>query len=144
MMDPVSIGNWFVSAILQSPLHGMMSSSTDLVRYTGRRSGRTITTPTQYVRSGEEVVILAGRPATKRWWRNFTDGADLELLLDRRWVPMRAEALRGADRPEEVAPLLGRYLERFPGAAKALDGDTTADRLARAVVVRCRPRPTES
>ena len=140
----MSIANAVVSRILRSPLHGMMSSSTDLVRYTGRRSGRTFTTPTQYARDGDDVVILVGRPDTKRWWRNFTGGADLDLLLAGTWVPMRAEAVLGGERPEEVAALLGTYLDRFPRAVKALDGDTPQARARHAVVVRCRPRPPGS
>lgn len=135
----MSIGNAVVSRILRSPLHGIMSSSTDLVRYTGRRSGRTITTPTQYARDGDDVVILVGRPDTKRWWRNFIGGEDLDLLLAGTWRPMRGEALAGTERPAEVAPLLERYLDRFPRAVTALDGETPQDRVRHAVVVRCRP-----
>jgi hypothetical protein len=140
----VSFGNTIVGTVLRSPLHGLMSSSTDLIRYTGRRTGRTITTPTQYARDGDDLIILAGRPRTKRWWRNFVGGADMDVLLAGTWVPMRGEALDGAERPDDVAPLVERYLNRFPKANKALDGDSPEERVRRAVLVRCRPRPANS
>lgn len=136
----MSIADPVVSRILRSPLHGLMSSSTDLVRYTGRRSGRTFTTPTQYAHDGDDVVILVGRPETKVWWRNFTGGGDLELLLAGTWVPMRGEAVVGGERPDEVAALLATYLDRFPRAVRTLDGETPQARARHAVVVRCRPR----
>jgi hypothetical protein len=147
----MSFGNTFVSGLLRSPLHRLLSGSTDLVRYTGRRSGREIVTPTQYARSGDDVVILVGRPDTKTWWRNFRTEGDLEVLLQGRWVPMTATAVVGADDPATVAPLLDAYLARFPRAAHTLIGRTggtgdtggTVDALvSQAVVVWCRPRPT--
>lgn len=36
---PMGIGNKLIAAGLQSPLHGMLDGSFDLVRYQGRRSG---------------------------------------------------------------------------------------------------------
>lgn len=59
----MKVGSVFVSGVLRSPAHRLLSGSIVLIRYTGRRSGRTITTPTQYVRSGDDVVILVGRGA---------------------------------------------------------------------------------
>ena len=124
-----------VVALLRSPVHRMLSGSIDAIRYRGRRSGAEFTTPTQYARLGDEVIILVGHPDTKTWWRNFQEGHDLELLLDRTWVPMRGRAVIGADAPEEIAPLLEAYLARFPSARRSLaDGPTSA------VVVRCHAR----
>jgi hypothetical protein len=134
----VAVGNAFVSALLRSPLHRVLSRSTDLVRYTGRRSGRRITTPTQYARRGDDIVILVGRPDAKTWWRNFRSDANLDVLLRGRWVPMTARAVVGADEPETIGPLVDAYLARFPKAVTVLGGE--ADRVSRAVVVWCRPR----
>jgi deazaflavin-dependent oxidoreductase (nitroreductase family) len=132
--------NVVVSAVLRSPLHGLLSGSTDLVRYTGRRSGKQFTTPTQYVRDRNGVVILVGSPEAKGWWKNFRDERDVELLIGRRWMPMTARALVGADEPAAVAPLLDAYLRRFPRAARAFGADTGESRARRAVVVWCQPR----
>lgn len=128
-----------VSWLLRSPLHRLLSGSTDLVRYTGRRSGRQIVTPTQYARSGDDVIILVGRPESKTWWRNFSTDGDIDVLLQRRWVPMTARAVVGADAPDTITPLLEAYVERFPRAGRVL-GDDTGLGARRAVVVWCRPR----
>ncbi|WP_214406437.1 nitroreductase/quinone reductase family protein [Pseudonocardia lacus] len=51
--------------------------------YTGRRSGRTFSTPVGYRRSGDVVTIIVEMPDRKNWWRNFTgEGGPLTLALD--------------------------------------------------------------
>jgi hypothetical protein len=45
-----------------------------VVTYTGRRSGRTFSTPVGYRRRGDLVTIAVKMPDAKRWWRNFLDG----------------------------------------------------------------------
>lgn len=143
IMRVVPVSNRIVAGVLQSPFHRLLSGSICLVRYRGRRSGREITTPTQYARFEDEVIILVGRAEEKTWWRNFRDERDLELLLRRRWQPMTGLAVVGADRPEAAAPLLDAYLDRFPKAARSL-GDARADRVGGSVLVRCRPPVTSS
>lgn len=54
-----------------------------LVTYTGRRSGRTFSTPVGYRRDGDTVTIGVMLPDAKRWWRNFTgEGGPITLDLD--------------------------------------------------------------
>ena len=136
----MGLANGFVGALLRSPLHRLLSASTDLIRYEGRRSGRQITTPTQYAQRGQDVVILVGRPETKTWWRNFSADREVDVLLRARWTPMTARAVVGADEPATMAPLLGAYAVRFPRAAASLGPGTSEDRARRAVIVWCRPR----
>lgn len=135
----MSLANKAVSALLRSPLHRLLSSSTDLIRYKGRRSGRTITTPTQYTRVGNDVVVLVGRPETKTWWRNFRTECAVDVLLQGRWTTMTAQTVVGADEPERIRPLLNAYLAHFPKASKALGGGTSDNMLSRAVMVSCHP-----
>ncbi len=52
---------------------------------------------------------------------------------------MTAHALRGADDPDAVEPLLRSYAIRFPKVAKSLDGNTLDERVRNAVVVWLRP-----
>lgn len=108
----MSIANSVVSRLLRSPVHRVLSGSTALIRYTGRRSGRQHTTPTQYARQGDDVIILAGRPESKTWWRNFRTDGDIEVLLRRRWVPMTARAVVGDEDAHAIAP----PARRLPGA----------------------------
>jgi hypothetical protein len=80
----MSIGNACVSALLRSPFHRLLSGSTDLIRYRGCRTGREITTPTQYAERGSDVVILVARPDTKTWWKNFRTERDLTRTITTR------------------------------------------------------------
>ncbi len=135
----MTVANRFVVGLLGSPLHRALSGSTDAIRYVGRRSGATFTAPTQYARLPDGVVVMVGRPADKQWWRNFRQERDLDVLLDRRWVPMRGVARVGAEDPDGTAPLLETYLRRFPKVARTLPDDP-AERLAAAVLVECHER----
>jgi hypothetical protein len=135
----VSVANGFVVGLLGSPLHRLLSGSTDAIRYVGRRSGTTFTTPTQFARLDDGIVILVGRPATKQWWRNFGTTRDLDVLLDGAWVPMRGIARVGAQDPTRVAALLQVYLARFPKVARTLPTDPD-ERVRSAVLVECHPR----
>ena len=136
----MAIGNVIVSAVLRSPIHRVMSGSIDLIRYTGRRSGRVITIPTQYACLGDDVIVLVGRPASKVWWRNFTDERDADVLVRGSWRAMRGRAVLGATEPETVASLLDTYLERFPRTVRSLTGATPGEQVRDAVLVRYRPR----
>lgn len=82
------------------------------VRYTGRRTGRTVVLPVAYAACGTDVMVLAGHAATKRWWRNFHDGHSAELFLDGRWRSARGEVVT-ADRIE-YARLLAGYRAAHP------------------------------
>jgi hypothetical protein len=132
--------NLVVATLLRSPIHRLLSGSVDLVRYTGRRSGREFTTPTQYAEVGDDVIILVGRHSSKTWWRNFTTEHDIDVLLRGRWRPMKARAVVGAEEPATIAPLLDAFLEKFPKATRALDQGSSESLHPSAVVVWCRPR----
>lgn len=73
-----------VAVITASPrLGARLRRSVTLITYTGRRSGRTISTPVAYRRRGNDIDIAANLPDTKTWWRNFVgDGAPISLTLD--------------------------------------------------------------
>jgi len=126
--------------VLDSPAHGLLSGTTDVVRYQGRRSGKAFSTPTQYARSGDDVVILVGHPESKSWWKNFREDRDLDVLIRGHWLPMVGRAVLGSEDPEAIAPLLDAYLARFPKASRLLGGDVGGSTGSDAVVVWCRPR----
>ena len=129
----MKLANMFVGAVLRSPLHRLMSGSTDVVRYRGQRSGATFSTPTQYARHGDEVIILVGHPQTKSWWRNFRHERDVDVLVRGRWLAMKGRVVMGSDEPDTIAPLLDAYVARFPKVARTID-------CGQAVLVWCRPR----
>lgn len=136
----MKLANRVVAVVLRSPLHRLLSGSTDVVRYRGRRTGHEFETPTQYVEVDDGLVIVVARAGSKAWWRNFVEDRDLDVLVRGSWRPMTGRAMSGASEPEVVAPLLDAYLARFPRAERALPGATRAEQVEQAVVVWCRPR----
>ncbi len=123
-------GNSFVSLLLRSPLHGFVSGNTMLVSVTGRKTGRVVTIPVNYVQEGGILWVLSYRERT--WWRNLLTGAPVTLRL------------RGKDRrafaqvvltDDEIIKHLGDYIRRLPLSGRALHirmeaGEPTADDLA--------------
>ncbi|MEV6984233.1 hypothetical protein AB0M95_23670 [Sphaerisporangium sp. NPDC051017] len=61
----------------------MVSRHLTVVTYTGRRSGRTFSTPVAFRRVADTVTISVQFPDAKKWWRNFLDeGGPISLHLD--------------------------------------------------------------
>ncbi len=108
-------GNGFMSWVLRSPFHGMLSNGMMLITVTGRKTGKKYTTPVGFFREGDELWILTSRDRT--WWRNLRDGAEVDLLLKREPVTAFAEPeLDG----KSVEARLCNYAKRIPMAAKQL------------------------
>jgi len=87
------------------------------VRYTGRRSGRTVILPVAYALCGTDVMVLVGNATAKQWWRNFDGGHPAEVLIDGRWLSARGEAV-GPDRLE-YPRLLAAYRAAHPHVPRA-------------------------
>jgi hypothetical protein len=69
-----------VLALLRSPL-GRWTGGLCELRFTGRRSGRTIALPVQCAREDDRLVIYVGGAAAKRWWRNFVGGHPVRVRV---------------------------------------------------------------
>ncbi len=76
--------NKAILGLRNAPLVGkLVRKGITVVSYTGRRSGRTFSTPVGYQRKGDVVTIEVMMPDAKTWWRNFSgEGAPLTLELD--------------------------------------------------------------
>ena len=96
--------NPLVVWLLRSPLHHLMSGSVLLLTFEGRRSGRTYTTPVNYVREGEDLLLVAARDHT--WWKNLRGGAPVGLRFRDRDEEGVAEALEGASAEEALLSVL--------------------------------------
>jgi hypothetical protein len=89
------------------------------LRYSGRRSGRPVILPVGHAIVGDDVVVLVGRPETKRWWHNFRGGHAVEVLLGNVWHTGRGEVVL-ADRLEYP-----RLLAIYRQAHRYTSADTT-------------------
>ncbi|WP_036496008.1 nitroreductase/quinone reductase family protein [Nocardia sp. BMG111209] len=85
VLAPVIHGfNGGIVALTKAPWIGpRVSRYITEITYVGRKSGRTITTPIGYTRSGDDVTIAVSMPEQKSWWRNFLgDGGPITITLD--------------------------------------------------------------
>ena len=99
--------------LLRSPLHGMVSKEMMLVTVTGRKSGRSISTPTNYFRDGNTLWVLSWRERT--WWRNLRGGAHLRVLLAGKSLEGNGQVI---EEENAVARALQDYYRMVPKLAK--------------------------
>lgn len=71
--------NPLMKALLRSPLHGLVSDALLLIRFTGRESGRTYTTPVGYEELEDTLYITS--QTDRLWWKNLRGGAEVEVRL---------------------------------------------------------------
>jgi hypothetical protein len=101
--------------LLRSPFHKMVSGSTLLLTITGRKSGRVIEVPVNYIRDGKTLWVVSDRQRV--WWRNLTGGAALSVTLARKTKSARGEVIL---HDKEVMHALTEYFKRSPILAKYL------------------------
>jgi deazaflavin-dependent oxidoreductase (nitroreductase family) len=98
--------------LLRSPLHGLISKAIVLISFTGRKSGKTYSTPVSYSQSGSQVFIFTHA----EWWKNLRGGAPVTLRLRGRDVQGRADVV--AEDKQAVAAGLSAHLRQVPNDAQ--------------------------
>jgi deazaflavin-dependent oxidoreductase (nitroreductase family) len=104
--------NQTMKFVLRSPVHGMVSKTVLLITFTGRKSGKTYTTPVDYSQSGDQVTIFTHA----NWWKNLRGEAPVLLRI-------RGRELQGFPEPvaedkQAVAAGLVEHLRKVPSDAK--------------------------
>src|SRR5437868_15446189 len=97
----------FVRFVLATPLHRIMSSQLMLLRFTGRKTGRSYTTPVSYVLDGNSLLV----PAGGAWRRNLEAGPRASVRLRGVWRTVTSEVVG----EPALADLLLRSEERRVG-----------------------------
>lgn len=112
MRAVIGAANPLVRRQLDSRFAGPLGRALLVLRYRGRKSGRTFTTPVGYVRDGDRIVMVTS--ATYRWWPNMVGGADVEVRLPEGWRRAHAEVILPDDpRYDETVAL--QVAKRGPG-----------------------------
>lgn len=94
-----------------------------LLQTTGRRSGRTRTTPVQYLADGETFVVVASNAGAARppaWYLNLRANPHARVEVGPRTVDVRAQEVTGDERAElwQRLTAANRYLERAARKAR--------------------------
>lgn len=125
--------NTTMKFMLRSPLHGMVSKTVLLITFTGRKSGKTYTTPVSYSQEDGQVTIFTH--AT--WWKNLSSGTPVTLRIQGREFQGLADPV--AEDKGAVAAGLAAHLRKVPSDAKYYNvtfddrGDPRSDEVAQAV-----------
>ena len=98
--------------MLRSPVHGMVSKFTLLITFTGRKSGKTYTTPVSYSQFENQVYIFTHA----NWWKNLRGGAPVTLCLQGRELKGLAEPI--AEDRSTIADRLAAHLRQVPSDAR--------------------------
>ena len=101
-----------MKSVLRSPLHGLVSKTVLLITFTGRKSGKTYTTPVDYSQDGDQVTIFTHA----NWWKNLRHGAPVTLRIRGRELQGLAEPV--AEDKGAVAAGLSQHLRKVPSDAR--------------------------
>jgi len=96
--------------LLATPLHSLMSGRLMLLRFTGRKTGRSYTTPVSYVRAGDSLLVPGGGV----WWKNLERGPHAQVCLRGVWSRVTPEVI---SEPSAMAELMQRMLVENPAIA---------------------------
>ncbi len=113
------LANPLLRPLLRGPAGHRLGRHLALIRYRGRRTGRSYELPVQYARDGGRIWILPAAPERKIWWRNLTGGAAVELVLAGRDRHGYAIVIGPSQQPGFTEGLTA-YLHAHPLARRAL------------------------
>lgn len=108
-------GNDFMSWVLRSPFHGMLSNGMMLITVTGKKTGNKYTTPVGYYAEDGYLWVITSRE--RKWWRNLQGGANVDLFLKRKIERAFAETVTDE---KLVEARMYEYLRHIPQAAKPM------------------------
>lgn len=98
--------------VLRSPIHGVVSKSILLISFTGRKSGKTYTTPVSYSQENGQVTIFTHAD----WWKNLRGEAPVTLYIQRRELQGIAKPV--AKDKSAIAAGLVKHLRKVPSDAR--------------------------
>lgn len=106
------IVNRSMKLVLRSPVHGMVSKTVLLITFTGRKSGKTYTTPVSYSQHGDQVHIFTHA----NWWKNLRSEVSVTLRIRGREIQGLAKPI--AEDKQAVVTGLIEHLRKVPSDAR--------------------------
>lgn len=109
-----SVRDASVRRLLASRLHRLAGPGLMLITYRGRRSGRSFTTPVEYVEDGDRMLVLVAHARRKQWWRNLQEDPMVQVRVSGRVHSAVAVVEVGSEAMADLA----RYVAARPRAAR--------------------------
>jgi hypothetical protein len=124
----------FVSTILRSPLHRLLSDRLMLLTFYGRKTGRRFTIPVGYTREGDTLTFFSAYS----WYKNLRGGRPVVVYLRGRDRTGLAEVIENPEAVlEEAEHLVAKYClkgaGRKIGLALDINPPPTTEELAAAM-----------
>ena len=110
---PSTVGNFFIKAMINSPLHSLLGDSFAVITVTGRKTGRPISTPINVSRDEGSYIVVSMRNRT--WWRNLRGNTQAQLRVKGKTIQVRGDVIED---PSTVREELRQYFRQHPGNAK--------------------------
>ncbi len=127
--------NPVVKKILRSPLHGVLSQNTLLLEFTGRKSGRKLSTPVSYHLTDGIAHCFTRKSFV--WWKNLNSGEPVYVTIKGKRHLVRPEV--EAENSEVKGQALRHFLRAVPrdaphsGVSLDTNGDPIVDDIQRVV-----------
>lgn len=105
--------NPIIRSMLKSPLHGLMSDSLMLISFTGRKSGKSFTSPVRYIRDNNVVQCFTAK--TNQWWKNVSANPSVTLRVQGK--DYNVEMATETEQTEKIEAAIRALLKQFPADA---------------------------
>jgi hypothetical protein len=126
MANPIfKVLNPIVKMLLNSPLHFIMSGNIVLLTFTGRKSGRVLSTPVSYRIVDGSVHCFTDY--VNQWWRNLQDVESIELLL--KGKKLIGKPIVVSKDQVVIAQAFGDFLTALPRSASFSDVSLDKDKI---------------
>jgi hypothetical protein len=109
--------------LLTPGFQGLLGRRLAIVRYRGRRSGRSFELPVLYVRQADTLWIIPAYPNRKVWWKNLSNGdGGVEIQVRLRGVERRGRAtvIKQDQHLEEFMTGAKAYVRGLPATRRSL------------------------
>ena len=106
----IRLMNPIIYLVLATPLRFFFVRTLLALRVLGRATGRSITTPLRFEKSGDAVRCFTS--VDTFWWRNVKASKEVQLLIRGQWY--RASAQVTSDDPDVLRPALEHMLRIYP------------------------------
>ncbi len=110
--------NPLMKPLMNTPLHWLFGSRLGLIRFKGRKSGKSFVTPVGYNLFGDCIIIVLSETHNRQWWRNYREPWPMDIKYKGRWRSGAAVWIEPGS--AEYVDRFGQIFKRDPFVAKIM------------------------